>query len=106
MVARSIDSGNTKSNLRLRFKVFRKMFGVWFRKTVLHKEYLTIGQFKKSCKNRSKNELIDEILKEAAKVTRNINGMTPQYRKSLRKYPKKKLINALIELKLNRQFGR
>ena len=101
MATGKVNTGNKRSNI----KVLWKLLVFWFKKKILRKEYQSYSEFKKSCKRKSKNNLIDELMREAAQANKNkFVYVDKAYRKELRKYSKNNLIDALLKIKLGRQF--
>lgn len=80
---------------------------IWFKikRDILKKEFKTIAEFRKDCKSMTKNDIIKEIATISGKINRTPGVITPQFKKELRGYSKKKLISVLTKLKVHKQFG-
>lgn len=87
------------------FKYYRLKFYHWFKVRILKKEYMTIREFKRDRKSKTKNQIIKEIVATAARINKGTADIEPSYKKELRKYSKSILIKTLIELKLKYQVG-
>jgi len=86
-------------------KMIWQYFSFWIKRDVIKKKYQTPREFHKAYKPKSKNDIIKEIVFLARKINKNKGGVTPGFKKELRSYSKKKLVNVLIYLKLQKQFG-
>ena len=73
-----------------------KYFKYLFRKKVLRKKYISYNEFVKRCKQKSKDQLVEDIIVEAANINKNnFVNMGREFKRSLRNKPKKVLIDTL-----------